>query len=262
MSTRDRALLDEVETLLAMEAHRDHPLHSALSRLYHRHLEQRDRLERLVNIADGFQQSAQQDLHQTRHQLDRQLRRQRKLSRIADRYQDLLHERNQALEDASSRDPLTGLANRRRINHQLKRTIAESERRGRPFSLAMVDIDHFKRINDRYGHAAGDRALIVLAQALESALRVDDFCGRWGGEEFLVVLPNTDLVQAESMVTRLCDRLRDLDLGLAPDGPRVTASVGIAEHRPREDYRDTIRRADRALLSAKRDGRDRLYQAE
>lgn len=259
MSTRERALLEEVTALLEAPAHRDHPLHAALERLYHHHLEQCDRLERMINIADGFQQSAQQDLHATRHQLERQRRRQRKLSRIADRFQDLLHERNQVLADASTQDPLTGLANRRRLDDQLASLAAGAARHARPLSLAMIDIDHFKVINDRYGHVAGDRALVALAESLQGALREGDLCGRWGGEEFLLVLPETRLDQAETLVARLGDRLRALDLALEDDGPptTVTASIGLAEYRPDEDYRATIHRADQALLAAKREGRDR-----
>nr|WP_281376035.1 biofilm regulation diguanylate cyclase SiaD [Halomonas cerina] len=254
-------MLDEVEALLAMTSHQGHPLRSALERLYHHHLEQRERLERLVSIADGFQQTAQQDLHATRHQLQRQLKRQRKLSRIADRYQDLLHERNQTLEDVSTRDPLTGLANRRHLTKHLD-CMAADKRQAGPLSLAMVDIDHFKRINDRHGHAAGDRALVALAQTLKSALRANDLCGRWGGEEFLLVLPDTGLDQAEALVRRLGERLRGLDLRLGAERLVLTASIGIAEHHPGEDYRDTIYRADQALLDAKREGRDRWCLAE
>ncbi|MBB3141177.1 diguanylate cyclase (GGDEF)-like protein [Halomonas organivorans] len=260
MNMREQALLDEVLALLDDPSHRDHPLHGALERLYRHHLEQRERLERLISIADGFQQSAQYDLHDARHQLEHQRRRQRKLSRIADRFQELLHERNQALEDVSGQDPLTGLANRRRLHQHLEEMTDDASQ---PFSVAMIDIDHFKVINDRYGHAAGDRALIALAKTLTASLRAGDLCGRWGGEEFLLALPTTRLDQAECLVARLGDRLRQLDLALDASGEptTVTASIGIAEHQPDEDYRDTIHRADQALLTAKREGRDRSRRA-
>ncbi|PSJ22101.1 GGDEF domain-containing protein [Halomonas sp. ND22Bw] len=263
VSARDEALLAEVAALLQDEAHGDHPLHEALRRLYHHHLAQRERLERMIAIADGFQQGAQEDLHATRQQLERQQRRQRKLSRIADRFQDFLLERNQELEDASGLDPLTGLFNRRRLDEQLVTLVSRAIRHGRPLSLAIIDIDHFKGINDRYGHAAGDRALVALAGALTNTLRGDDLCGRWGGEEFLVVMPDTRLDQAESLLVRLGDRLRHLDLALddAHRPTTVTASIGVAEHRPTEAYQDTIRRADQALLSAKGEGRDRTRRA-
>nr|WP_282103439.1 biofilm regulation diguanylate cyclase SiaD [Halomonas getboli] len=256
-------MLAEVAALLADEAHRGHPLHQALERLYRHHLTQGERLERMIAIADGFQQGAQEDLYATRQQLERQQRRQRKLSRIADRFQDLLVERNQVLEDASGLDPLTGLANRRRLDEQLMALVARAERHGRPLCLAMMDIDHFKAINDRFGHAAGDRALVALAETLTESLRADDLCGRWGGEEFLLVLPEMRLDQAEPLLARLGERLRRLDLALDVTGhpSSVTASIGVAEHRVGETYHDTLERADQALLVAKREGRDRTRRA-
>lgn len=264
MSQRDRELLEEVVDLLATEEYRGHALHSALQRLYRHHLTQQERLERLVTIADGFQKGAQQDLQQTRQQLQRQRRRQHKLSRIADGFQDLLHERNQLLRDASGQDPLTGLANRRLLHDRLGPLTTSAARHGRRLSLAMLDIDHFKTINDRYGHVAGDRVLVALANGLSASLREHDLCGRWGGEEFLLVLPDTDRDQAQALMARLREGLHRLDLTLADDQrpAAVTASIGIAQWRCGESYRETIERADRALLEAKRQGRDRCCLAQ
>ncbi|MDN3556392.1 biofilm regulation diguanylate cyclase SiaD [Halomonas maura] len=262
MTPQDQALLDRVAALIDSDAYRGHPLHEALSQLYAHHLEQRERLERLINIADGYQQTAHEDLDATRHQLQRQLKRQRKLSRIADRYQALLRERNDALVDAATLDPLTGLANRRLIDEQLQHLAADAQRHARPFTLAMIDIDHFKRVNDHHGHAAGDRLLVALAKALAGELRAVDHCARWGGEEFLVVLPATSLDQAEPLVTRLCERLRALSLTFEGKRLRLTASIGVAQHRLDDDVATTIQRADEALLIAKREGRDRWRVAD
>ncbi|WP_299231041.1 diguanylate cyclase [uncultured Halomonas sp.] len=264
MSQRERELLEEVADLLATEEYRGHRLHSALQRLYRRHLAQQERLERLVTIADGFQKGAQQDLQETREQLERQRRRQHKLSYIADRFQDLLHERNQALKDVSRLDPLTGLANRRCLHERLEGMTADVARQRRTASLVMLDIDHFKVINDRHGHATGDRVLVTLAKYLESSLRQHDLCGRWGGEEFLLVLPDTPSDHAHPLVRRLTEQLRRLGL-TADDGNTpvlITASAGIAEWQPGEGYQTAIERADRALLAAKRQGRDRCCLAE
>lgn len=264
MSQRERELLEEVAELLATEEYRGHRIHSALERLYRRHLAQQERLERLVTIADGFQKGAQQDLQETRRQLERQHRRQQKLSRIADGFQDLLHERNQLLQDASGQDPLTGLANRRLLHERLGPLTTSAVRHGRHLSLAMIDIDRFKAINDRYGHVAGDRVLVALASGLSASLREHDLCGRWGGEEFLLVLPDTDRDQAQVLTARLRERLRRLDLPLANDQQpaTITASIGIAQWQCDESYRETIERADQALLEAKRQGRDRCCLAE
>ncbi|MDT8894151.1 biofilm regulation diguanylate cyclase SiaD [Halomonas sp. I1] len=263
MKHQEPPLLEHVEALLAEPANRDHPLHDALERLFHHHLEQQDRLERLISIADGFQQSAHADLNSTRDQLERQLKRQRKLSRIADRYQSLLRERNLALKAASAVDPLTGLANRRRLHEQLEQLTATSSRHHRPFTLAMVDIDHFKRVNDYHGHGVGDRALEILASTLQDSLRASDHCGRWGGEEFLLLLPETPLPQATSLMERLGERLRGLKIPVEANIKiTLTASIGVAEHRPEDDIQATIQRADQALLAAKREGRDRWRAAE
>ncbi|TDB05074.1 biofilm regulation diguanylate cyclase SiaD [Halomonas marinisediminis] len=264
MSQRERELLEEVADLLATEEYRGHRLHSALQRLYRHHLSQQERLERLVTIADGFQKGAQQDLQETRQQLERQHRRQHKLSRIADGFQDLLHERNQALRDVSRQDPLTGLANRRCLHERLEGLTVGTARQSGTLSLVMLDIDHFKAVNDCHGHVTGDRVLVTLAKHLMGSLRQHDMCGRWGGEEFLLVLPETPLDKAHLLVQRLTDQLRDLRIPADGDTLSVfiTASAGIAEWQPGEGYQATIERADRALLAAKRQGRDRCCLAE
>lgn len=257
----DRELLAEIAELLAQPAYRDHPLQAALSELYQRHLEQESRLERLVAIADGFQRTAQEDLHATRHELQRQIRRQRKVTRIADRYQALLGERTETLLGESHHDALTGLANRRLMNEHLEQLLAAKRRHQRPFTVAMIDIDHFKRINDEHGHAVGDEALVLLADVLQNALRTNDLCGRWGGEEFLVILPDTTLERAEPLMTRLCQCIRDLDIHYQSKHLHLTASLGVAEHRDQESIDQTLQRADTALLRAKREGRDRWLAA-
>ncbi|GHE20080.1 GGDEF domain-containing protein [Halomonas urumqiensis] len=219
------------------------------------------RVERLVAIADGFQRTAQEDLHATRHELQRQLRRQRKITHIADRYQALLGERNEALLGESHHDALTGLANRRLMHEYLEQLLAAKQRHHRPFTVAMIDIDHFKRINDQHGHAVGDQALVLLTEALQDALRTNDLCGRWGGEEFLVILPETTLEQAEPLMSRLCQCMRQLDIHYQGIHLNLTASMGVAEHRTRESIEQTLQRADKALLQAKREGRDRWLAA-
>lgn len=155
-------------------------------------------------------------------------------------------------------DPLTGLANRRKLSEYLKQETERAKRHGSRFSLAILDVDNFKDFNDLHGHEMGDRVLAELARAMEDCLREYDSCGRWGGEEFLLVLPNTDLTEALAVIDRVHTSIRQR--GVVHDGKTlsITASVGLAEYRVGEGYSDTLRRADKALLKAKRGGRNRV----
>ncbi len=124
-------------------------------------------------------------------------------------------------------------------------------------SLVLIDIDHFKRVNDQHGHAAGDAVLRHFAATLQATLRSTDFAGRWGGEEFLVVTPQAGADTAATLVERLRDALAATSFDAAVPGLRITFSAGVAECAPGEDLHLAIERADRALYQAKRSGRDR-----
>ena len=155
-------------------------------------------------------------------------------------------------------DPLTGLANRRKLTERLKEETERAGRHGSPFSLGILDVDHFKRFNDIHGHELGDRVLAELARAMEDCLREYDVCGRWGGEEFLLLLPNTALTEALAVVHRVHTRIRQRTLTHNGKALSITASIGLAEYRVGEEFSDTLRRADSALLKAKRSGRDQV----
>ncbi|SFH36542.1 biofilm regulation diguanylate cyclase SiaD [Modicisalibacter xianhensis] len=261
MTQEEARLLADIKAMIDQPEHRGHPLQQALSKLYRLHMTQTRRLDRLLSIADSYQQFTREDMQAIKAQYDRQVQRERKLSRISDRYQQLMRERNQALKTASSQDPLTGLANRRLLNDHLQQAAQRSKAQSLPFCVAMIDVDHFKRINDQHGHETGDQALVELAGVLKNQLRASDLCGRWGGEEFLVLLSDTSLDQARQTVERICAHLRALPLQVGDVSLAVTASVGVAEHRIGEPPQDTINRADAALLTAKREGRDRYRLA-
>lgn len=184
--------------------------------------------------------------------------------------QDLLHRANQELERQSITDPLTGLFNRRYFEYQLAQELERARRRGDPLALLLLDLDHFKRINDRYGHAAGDEVLRAVAGILRGALRRLDVCARWGGEEFAAIMPNTPPEGVAVVCQRLLrtvrnhQALRSIPLdgaARAAETVRFTASVGVAVHRPpgAAQLGDLFRRADLALYRAKRQGRDRAY---
>jgi two-component system cell cycle response regulator len=175
--------------------------------------------------------------------------------------QEELFEQTRRLEGMIFEDALTGLANRRYILTQLGSQVSAARRHGRPLSVAIVDIDHFKAVNDLHGHLAGDRVLIAVARALGGHLRAEDQIGRLGGEEFLVVLPDTDGEAAE----RVTDKLR-CEVAGAPvehDGHQlgVTVSIGMATWSDDEPPEELLRRADHALYAAKAAGRDRALSA-
>jgi diguanylate cyclase (GGDEF)-like protein len=167
----------------------------------------------------------------------------------------------QRLQMEAARDPLTGLLNRRALEAQAVQLLAEAEKSGQPVSLLLLDLDHFKAVNDTHGHAAGDAVLRGVAEVLMREIRQDDLACRWGGEEMLAVLRNCDLVHAEQRALRLRAAITAAQPGGVPE-LRVTASIGVAavpEHGARLDA--LIKRADKALYVAKRYGRDRVVCA-
>jgi diguanylate cyclase len=161
----------------------------------------------------------------------------------------------------ATRDELTGLPNRRHAQDLLTLEVSRAKRERGPLSLCLMDLDHFKRINDTLGHAAGDEALRLVARHVMPALRESDVLTRWGGEEFLLLLSNTSLADAHTVVERVRQRLSSVDTWCEQPQLRVTFSGGITAHRDGEDMQETIARADRLLYRAKDAGRDRVLQA-
>jgi diguanylate cyclase (GGDEF)-like protein len=157
------------------------------------------------------------------------------------------------LAEAAQRDALTGLRNRRGFMDVIVPLLKED----RSSVVAMIDLDHFKDINDRFGHHEGDRVLRAFGERLESGLRRSDLAARWGGEEFAVLLPDTDLDEANEIVDRLRIALNGEGFGALPDGP-VTFSCGLAIVRNYASFSEAMHEADTALYEAKRGGRDRV----
>jgi len=165
----------------------------------------------------------------------------------------------ETIHEMAIRDELTGTYNRRHVLELLDFEKNRSSRGGGIFCLAMLDIDHFKNVNDMYGHLTGDAVLRTVAIIIDKNLRQTDICGRYGGEEFLIVMTQTDikgaLICAERMRT-------NIENAIFPDiGPdfKVTVSIGLSEYRMREDVEKIISRADEALYLAKNGGRNRVY---
>ncbi len=169
------------------------------------------------------------------------------------------------IQRLATRDELTGLVNRRAAAQRMHEALAGRTDRGRAtppaFSLVLVDIDHFKHINDTLGHAAGDEVLRRFAAAAGEGLRAGELLARWGGEEFLLVLPGADADCARGAAERLRERLHRLDFGDLAAGLTVNFSAGVAQCDGGDSMDETVARADRALYAAKRGGRDRVCVA-
>ncbi|PWU27518.1 GGDEF domain-containing protein [Pseudomonas sp. RW407] len=191
----------------------------------------------------------------------KQLRQLEKVARISDRYQDMMRDLNVALREASTHDPLTGIGNRRLLMERLREESERAQRHGKPYVLVILDIDHFKQVNDTWGHEVGDRVLVEIGCTMQAALRQYDLCGRWGGEEFLLLLPETALADAGQVIDRVRQDIRSLAVRVGTEALSVTASFGVAEYRLGESYSQTLSRADAALLEAKRSGRDKCVSS-
>lgn len=157
----------------------------------------------------------------------------------------------------ASRDALTGLYNRRHMQDRLIDSAKRHERYGERFTIVLVDLDHFKRINDVHGHRVGDEALMAFASAAILALRESDTVGRWGGEEFLFILPNTSPTKALVALDRLRAALQHCSISSRVPGLRVAFSAGVAQHDLAAPVHRTLERADHALYQAKTAGRNR-----
>lgn len=162
--------------------------------------------------------------------------------------------------ELANTDPLTGLLNRRAFMERMEQEISRAQREKKPLSLILADIDHFKRVNDTYGHQVGDLVLQQFTNQLTTSARPYDFLGRYGGEEFLVCLPGADGVQAASVAERMRGQIEDMEIMLPDDSRliRVTASFGRASYsiESGEDIDLLIKRADDALYLAKNKGRN------
>ncbi len=166
------------------------------------------------------------------------------------------------ISELAVKDELTGVYNRRHLMGFIAHQKALADRGGHQFTLCFVDLDFFKRVNDRFGHGTGDHVLKCFAEIAESVLREVDCIGRIGGEEFLLVLVGSSEQDALIAAERLAARLRDMVVSMNEPQYRITASMGITEYRPVELIEAAVERADKALYDAKRTGRNKLVVAE
>jgi diguanylate cyclase (GGDEF)-like protein len=166
-------------------------------------------------------------------------------------------------DEVSHTDALTFLPNRRQIIGDLQREAIFSDRYGTPLSISMLDIDHFKKINDTYGHTVGDDVLRSLASELREHIRHPDTIGRYGGEEFLIVLPHSTINAAAEQAERLCKYVQSLSIMSGEKKIAMTVSIGVAQYKiHKEDWEAFLNRADAALYQAKNKGRNQWGVAE
>ncbi|WP_207476951.1 GGDEF domain-containing protein [Arenibaculum pallidiluteum] len=212
-----------------------------------------DQLRQLLALVAG----------ETRRMVDQNQSLQSQLSSSNEQLSELRRNLDNVRREAVT-DALTGLFNRKHFDGELRRLATEAMEVGAPVSLLMIDIDHFKRFNDTWGHTVGDTVLALVARTIRDCIRDTEMAARYGGEEFAVIAPGTDLAMAVRMGERIRDavskkqvvnRSRNQSLG------SITLSVGIAEYRPGEPLAALVQRADEALYAAKRQGRDQVVSA-
>jgi diguanylate cyclase (GGDEF)-like protein len=180
----------------------------------------------------------------------------------AEKLANELHTANVTLHELAFRDALTGLYNHRFFQEAMDKELERSKRYQRDFSLIIFDIDHFKKVNDTYGHPAGDRVLEAIARAAEGAVRGADIVARYGGEEFAAILPETDFVSANAVAERLRTNIEHLDIVVDGTNIKTTVSVGYTSYRHNIKVQEKgaiIKMADSALYIAKQSGRNKVH---
>ena len=165
----------------------------------------------------------------------------------------------QRLEKITITDLLTGAFNRRYLTEETQGEIAKARRYGQKIGLLMLDIDHFKHINDQFGHVAGDQVLKELVMRVKGQLREADTLARWGGEEFLILLPHCTLDDTLGLAEKLRKSIAD---NAFPEVGSVQISIGVSEYRPRETFIEWLNRTDRAMYRAKSEGRNTVRAAD
>jgi diguanylate cyclase len=174
---------------------------------------------------------------------------------------DTIRESLNKAEQRANTDTLTGLPNRRALDEFLRASQAAAMETGKPLSVLLIDIDRFKKFNDSYGHGVGDQVLRLMAKALRDGVRENDLPARYGGEELIAVLPDTELAACEAVAERIRRSVADCKITRRSTGdilPGITVSVGVAQFRPGESMAQLLERCDGALYLAKRTGRNRV----
>ncbi len=245
----------------------DQRLHSQVSEL-HEDVRQTTDLNELKQRVDQRLNQFVETL--TQHQQQRQESEEKLLQRLQELNERVHLVENEAAQltsqlveqhEKARRDALTGLPNRAAWDERLLIEYQRMQRQREPLLLAVIDIDHFKRINDTYGHQAGDKVLKILASRLQQGIRKTDFMARYGGEEFVLLLPDTGLANGIGLLNKLRQRIADCPFHFKGEPVQITFSAGIGQLQPDEEPAATFARVDQALYAAKQGGRNQVKSA-
>jgi diguanylate cyclase len=217
--------------------------------------------ETLLGSADAPAGLVRDELRRLSDRYRRLLRRMGKILLISDGFQARLIDVNARLDLLARTDGLTQLSNRVDAAEKLEAERSRAERHGTVFSVIIADVDGFKAVNDAHGHEAGDRVLAAIAQTMRGTIRREDACARWGGEEFLLLFPETDGRGAQVLARKLLVAARSLALPYRGTTLRFTLSAGVATFHAGDTVDDVLRNADGALYQAKHAGKDRVETA-
>jgi diguanylate cyclase (GGDEF)-like protein len=246
--------MKEWRALLERAEFQGHPLQIALRAACDELAAQNELIDRVTRISDGFQSISRDANASLAERLHRQIRHMEKVARISDRYQGMLQALNARLDHESKHDALTGLANRRHGRSVLSNLLQQHPEVG----VALLDLDHFKQINDEFGHEAGDQALVRVASLLADAQLGAHLVARWGGEEFLLVFTEQSRECALEACRQLCWRIAAEAVDPAVPGRRLSASIGLSFGRLNDAFAGVLQRSDQALYAAKAAGRGRV----
>lgn len=184
-----------------------------------------------------------------------------RLAKDKSRLETQLGNMNRSLDLATRIDAMTGLANRRAIMEKISQEFSRAQRHHRSASIVLADLDAFKEVNDRYSYSTGDDVLVEVARVLRGCVRSEDICSRWGGQEFLLLLPETPLEGALAVANKIRESLDMTVFSANRHGIHLTASLGVCEYRSGQNIMESIKQAEQALHQAKQAGKNRAMVA-
>ena len=217
----------------------------------------RQRLDDIDNHMSGFRETEEQ---RSDHSL-RSINQLRKQLNAMEQEADLLRNQLQQKHTEAMRDVLTGIPNRLAYEERVVSELARSKRYGQPFIFFVIDVDHFKKVNDTFGHSAGDRVLKIIAEVMQDNVRAADFIARFGGEEFVVLMPETDLKSGKKVAEKLRRKIEKCDFYYRDNPVKISISGGLTESLAEDNAVSIFERADKALYEAKKAGRNVIVTA-